>query len=116
MLRDLGLAGHPINSSLSIYSVTCKRPELSTIVYIIGVVTCLHLDPNGEQLITGSADTTCKIWTVSRTSGVMDQPTQCLYGHDDEVTCVVISSEYDMAVSGSKVRSTHNGSDELIIQ
>jgi len=73
-------------------------------VYLLctGVVTCLHLDATGEHLITGSADTTCKIWeasTLSETSKAL----QTLYGHDDEVSCVAISSEYDMAVSGSKV-------------
>lgn len=37
-------------------------------------------------------------------SGISRRPTQTLYGHDDEVTAVAISSELDMAVSGSKVR------------
>lgn len=31
------------------------------------------------------------------------KPIQVLYGHDAEVTCVAISTELDMAVSGSKV-------------
>lgn len=31
------------------------------------------------------------------------KPVQCLYGHDDELTSVAISTEYDMVVSGSKV-------------
>ncbi|KAG8138665.1 hypothetical protein E2320_001489 [Naja naja] len=38
-------------------------------------------------------DTTCLVWQVLQ---------QVLYGHEDEVTCVGISTELDMAVSGSK--------------
>ncbi|XP_067949895.1 neurobeachin-like protein 1 [Watersipora subatra] len=66
-----------------------------------GVVSCLHLDASGDLLMTGSADTSCKIW---RTADLNDRskPFQCLYRHDDEVTCVSISTEYDMAISGSK--------------
>ena len=33
---------------------------------------------------------------------VADQPTRILHGHNDEVTCVCISVELDMAVSGAK--------------
>lgn len=36
-------------------------------------------------------------------SGLAPKPVQVLYGHDAEVTCVAISTELDMAVSGSKV-------------
>lgn len=37
-------------------------------------------------------------------SGLAPRPVQVLCGHDQEVTCVAISTELDMAVSGSKVR------------
>lgn len=36
-------------------------------------------------------------------SGLAPKPVQVLYGHDAEVTCVAISTELDMAVSGSEV-------------
>lgn len=36
--------------------------------------------------------------------GLAPKPLQILYGHTDEVTSVGISTELDMAVSGSKVR------------
>lgn len=36
-------------------------------------------------------------------SGLSPRPVQVLCGHDQEVTCVAISTELDMAVSGSKV-------------
>ena len=56
--------------------------------------------------MTGSADTTCKVWRVAKLR-TDSQPVQCLYGHDGEVTSVAISTEYDMVVSGSKVRCSH---------
>ncbi|XP_068790145.1 neurobeachin-like protein 2 isoform X3 [Struthio camelus] len=72
----------------------------------IDVVTCLALDLCGIYLISGSRDTTCMVWQVLQqggfSSGLAPKPVQVLYGHDDEVTCVAISTELDMAVSGSK--------------
>nr|XP_056713128.1 neurobeachin-like protein 2 [Euleptes europaea] len=72
----------------------------------IDVVTCLALDLCGIYLISGSRDTTCMVWQVLQQGGfsygLAPKPVQVLYGHDDEVTCVAISTELDMAVSGSK--------------
>jgi WD40 repeat protein len=55
----------------------------------------------GEHLITGSRDTTCVVWRF-RSNEDYDHPLQTLYGHDSEVTCVDISTELDMAVSGAR--------------
>ncbi|XP_030639127.1 LOW QUALITY PROTEIN: neurobeachin-like protein 2 [Chanos chanos] len=72
----------------------------------IDVVTCLALDLCGIYLISGSRDTTCMVWQVLQqggfSSGLSPRPVQVLCGHDQEVTCVAISTELDMAVSGSK--------------
>ncbi|KAJ8290724.1 hypothetical protein GJAV_G00016740 [Gymnothorax javanicus] len=72
----------------------------------IDVVTCLALDLCGIYLISGSRDTTCIVWQVLQQggfcSGLAPRPVQVLCGHDQEVTCVAISTELDMAVSGSK--------------
>ncbi|XP_034030839.1 neurobeachin-like protein 2 isoform X2 [Thalassophryne amazonica] len=72
----------------------------------IDVVTCLALDLCGIYLISGSRDTSCIVWQVLQqggfSSGLSPRPVQVLYGHDQEVTCVAISTELDMAVSGSK--------------
>ncbi|KAI1886215.1 hypothetical protein AGOR_G00211700 [Albula goreensis] len=72
----------------------------------IDVVTCLALDLCGIYLISGSRDTTCIVWQVIQqggfSSGLSPRPVQVLCGHDQEVTCVAISTELDMAVSGSK--------------
>lgn len=37
--------------------------------------------------------------------GLYPKPVQVLYGHTDEVVSVVISTELDMAVSGSRVKT-----------
>ncbi|KAM3613566.1 uncharacterized protein V6R79_001520 [Siganus canaliculatus] len=72
----------------------------------IDVVTCLALDLCGIYLISGSRDTSCIVWQVLQqggfSSGLAPRPVQVLCGHDQEVTCVAISTELDMAVSGSK--------------
>ncbi|KAM8967194.1 neurobeachin-like protein 2 [Pelodytes ibericus] len=72
----------------------------------IDVVTCLALDLCGIYLISGSRDTTCMVWQVLQQGGLSwnlsQKPVQVLYGHDDEVTSVAISTELDMAVSGSR--------------
>ena len=39
--------------------------------------------------------------------GLCPKPVQVLYGHTDEVVSVSISTELDMAVSGSRVRTHH---------
>ncbi|XP_041842953.1 neurobeachin-like protein 2 isoform X1 [Melanotaenia boesemani] len=72
----------------------------------IDIVTCLALDLCGIYLISGSRDTSCIVWQVLQqggfSSGLSPRPVQILCGHDQEVTCVAISTELDMAVSGSK--------------
>ncbi|XP_039530585.1 neurobeachin-like protein 2 isoform X1 [Pimephales promelas] len=72
----------------------------------IDVVTCLALDLCGIYLISGSRDTTCMVWQVLQqggfSSGLSPRPVQVLCGHDQEVTCVALSTELDMALSGSK--------------
>ncbi|XP_028984475.1 neurobeachin-like protein 2 isoform X2 [Betta splendens] len=72
----------------------------------VDVVTCLALDLCGIYLISGSRDTSCIVWQVLQqggfSSGLSPRPVQVLSGHDQEVTCVAISTELDTAVSGSK--------------
>ncbi|XP_063076336.1 neurobeachin-like protein 2 isoform X2 [Engraulis encrasicolus] len=72
----------------------------------IDIVTCLALDLCGIYLISGSRDCSCIIWQVQQqggfSSGLSPKPVQVLCGHDQEVTCVAMSTELDMAVSGSK--------------
>uniref|UniRef100_A0A8C4NXU4 Neurobeachin-like protein 2 n=1 Tax=Dicentrarchus labrax TaxID=13489 RepID=A0A8C4NXU4_DICLA len=70
------------------------------------IVTCLSTDHCGIHLISGSRDTTCMVWQVLQQGGapvgLYPKPVQVLYGHTDEVVSVSISTELDMAVSGSR--------------
>ncbi|NXW51293.1 NBEL2 protein, partial [Nyctiprogne leucopyga] len=93
------------DNSLRVTSLA-KGKVIGHITRHIDVVTCLSLDLCGIYLISGSRDTTCMVWQVLQqggfSSGLAPKPVQVLYGHDAEVTCVAISTELDMAVSGSK--------------
>ncbi|XP_053456436.1 neurobeachin-like protein 2 isoform X1 [Nycticebus coucang] len=72
----------------------------------LDVVTCLALDTCGIYLISGSRDTTCMVWRLlqqgGQSVGLAPKPVQVLYGHEAAVSCVAISTELDMAVSGSE--------------
>ncbi|NXV12005.1 NBEL2 protein, partial [Cepphus grylle] len=93
------------DNSLRVTSLA-KGKVVGHITRHIDVVTCLALDLCGIYLISGSRDTTCMVWQVLQqggfSCGLAPKPVQVLYGHDGEVTCVAISTELDMAVSGSK--------------
>ncbi|XP_053786341.1 neurobeachin-like protein 2 isoform X1 [Desmodus rotundus] len=72
----------------------------------LDIVTCLALDTCGIYLISGSRDTTCMVWQLLQKDGLSvglaSKPLQVLYGHEAAVSCVAISTELDMAVSGSE--------------
>ncbi|KAM5156980.1 neurobeachin-like protein 2 isoform 1-T1 [Mantella aurantiaca] len=93
------------DNSLRVTSLS-KGKVIGHITRHIDVVTCLALDLCGMYLISGSRDTTCMVWEVLQqggfSCGLSPKPVQVLYGHSDEVTSVAISTELDMAVSGSK--------------
>lgn len=71
------------------------------------VITCVSLDDDGHHLITGSRDTTCRLWEITHQGGMAQEllrtPLETLYGHDKPITCVAMSWELNMAVSGSQV-------------
>ncbi|XP_072324254.1 neurobeachin-like protein 2 isoform X3 [Scyliorhinus torazame] len=93
------------DNSLRVTSLS-KGKVTGHIIRHIDIVTCLALDHCGIYLISGSRDTTCIVWQVTQqggfSCGLAQKPVQVLYGHDNAVTCVAISTELDMAVSGSK--------------
>ncbi|XP_077975013.1 neurobeachin-like protein 1 isoform X3 [Styela clava] len=100
----LFVGGHWDNS---VRAVTLGRSRnITHLVRHFDIVTCLALDNCGSHLISGSADTTCVIWQIIQhngvSTGVSQRPLQVLYGHEDEVMCVAINTELDMAVSSSK--------------
>ncbi|KAM9488840.1 neurobeachin-like protein 2 isoform 2-T2 [Clarias gariepinus] len=102
--RLLFSGGH-WDCSLRVTTLT-KAKLVGRICRHVDVVTCLALDLCGIYLISGSRDTTCMVWQVLQqggfSCGLSPRPVQVLCGHDAEVTCVAISTELDMAVSGSK--------------
>uniref|UniRef100_A0A6B2L4A4 BEACH domain-containing protein n=1 Tax=Arcella intermedia TaxID=1963864 RepID=A0A6B2L4A4_9EUKA len=76
-------------------------------------VTCLCLTENNHYLISGSEDTTLRIWDVidgyrvaptTPTNSYMLDPRgskHVLYGHRERVLSVVASTDFDCCVSGS---------------
>ncbi|XP_019491163.1 PREDICTED: neurobeachin-like protein 1 [Hipposideros armiger] len=97
-------AGHWDNS-IQVMSLT-KGKIISHNIRHMDIVTCLATDYCGIHLISGSRDTTCMIWQITQQGGVpvglASKPFQILYGHTDEVMSVGISTELDMAISGSR--------------
>ena len=107
---------------LQVFSVA-KVKTVCRVIRHMDVITCLALDHGGNFLMSGSRDTTSIIWDVwSAESGSGNgganggggagsngatgetpnpRPIQVLSGHDRAVSCVAISTELDMAVSGS---------------
>jgi WD40 repeat protein len=79
-----------------------KGKIIARVEYHQDIVTCMSLDPSGAHLITGSRDLTCAIWDFGKEAKLFEHPLRTLYGHDDVVTCVDISLELDIAVSGSQ--------------
>ncbi|KAM4836011.1 neurobeachin-like protein 1 [Thomomys bottae] len=97
-------AGHWDNS-IQVMSLT-RGKIISHNIRHMDIVTCLATDHCGIHLISGSRDTTCMIWQIVNQGGtpvgLTSKPLQILYGHTDEVLSVGISTELDMAVSGSR--------------
>ncbi|KAL9958919.1 hypothetical protein ACROYT_G035996 [Oculina patagonica] len=96
-------AGHWDNS---FRVFTTRGKQLTRIVAHTDVITCVSLDDDGHHLITGSRDTTCRLWGIAHQGGVAQElkrtPLQTLYGHDKPITCVAMSWELDVVVSGSQ--------------
>ena len=89
------------------------------------VVSCLALTRDGSTLVTGSRDTTLMVWQLSSGRGAApllpEKPRHVLHGHDDDVTCVAVSSEVNTVLSGSRdgtviVYSLRSGQYLLTIQ
>ena len=84
-----------------------------SIIHHTDIITCLTLDSTGYILLTGSRDTTCVVWNLSLDNSYNSgnandldsnsflSPGVTLYGHTSEVTCIAVSTELDLVVSGS---------------
>ena len=90
--------------SLCVYCLV-KWETIGSIIYHTDIITCLTLDSTGYILVTGSKDKTCVIWYLTLNDNkdrtLLITPERILYGHRSEITCVCVSSELDLVVSGS---------------
>ncbi|KAJ4963542.1 hypothetical protein NE237_023481 [Protea cynaroides] len=84
------------------------------------VVSCVAVTSDGSILATGSYDTTVMVWEVFRFRAtekrvrygqmelpkkdyiIVETPFHILCGHDDVITCLFVSTELDIVISGSK--------------
>ncbi|CAI8599125.1 unnamed protein product [Vicia faba] len=83
------------------------------------VVSCIAVTSDGSILATGSYDTTVMVWEVFRgktekrirnsqselprkNTVIIETPCHILCGHDDIITCLYVSHELDIIISGSK--------------
>ncbi|OUZ99745.1 BEACH domain [Macleaya cordata] len=84
------------------------------------VVSCIAVTSDGSILATGSYDTTVMVWEVFRVRAtekkvrntqtemprkdyvIVESPFHILCGHDDIITCLFVSLELDIVISGSK--------------
>ncbi|XWS25391.1 hypothetical protein CRYUN_Cryun27aG0064600 [Craigia yunnanensis] len=84
------------------------------------VVSCVAVTADGSLLATGSYDTTVMVWEVLRVRApekrvrnlqtevprkyciIAETPFHILCGHDDIITCLYVSVELDIVISGSK--------------
>ena len=66
-----------------------------------GVVTCLALSEDYSYLVTGSQDTTLRLYRLRLKSGQPAQFQATLFGHEEPVLCVAINPTFDVIVSGS---------------
>ncbi|CAD6338666.1 unnamed protein product [Miscanthus lutarioriparius] len=84
------------------------------------VVSCVAVSSDGNMVATGSYDTTVMIWHAFRGRPIdkkmrganfelsekehviVERPVHILCGHDDIITCLFVSAELDIVISGSK--------------
>lgn len=84
------------------------------------LVSCLAVSSDGSTLATGSYDTTVMVWhayrgrpgekrprnvqteTSRKDYVIIESPFHILCGHDDIITCLFVSVELDIVISGSK--------------
>lgn len=84
------------------------------------VVSCVAVTSDGSILATGSYDTTVMVWEVFRVKSsekrarnvqtelprkdyvIVETPFRILCGHDDVITCLYVSVELDIVISGSR--------------
>ena len=86
-----------------------------------GAIRCLAIGDDGGFMVSGGEDATCRVWVVDHADMAValsdgyvqtalggshdrDQLLSCchvLWGHDTAISCVAVSSDLDVTVSGS---------------
>jgi WD40 repeat protein len=109
------------DNSLKVHSTDSWRLERSDSGGHRGAIRCLAVGQDGGLLVTGGEDCTCRVWVVDHPDMAIalsdgyvqtalgqstdgDQVISCchvLWGHDTPVTCLDLSSDLDIVVSGS---------------
>jgi WD40 repeat protein/uncharacterized caspase-like protein len=104
---DRSATSHPTLSS-SVSSETTQKSEFKiatppvrvwrceyTLTDHLDTVNCVAISPDGQTLVSGSADKTIKIWNLKTGRQLLT-----LEGHSDTVNSVVISADGQTLVSG----------------
>lgn len=86
------------DNNIYLYSVAFGNASLAFSAHD-DAVSCLAI--SDETMVSGSWDSTVKIWNVSRGSNTRKQAVATLIEHDDEVKSIAIGSESGIAASGS---------------
>jgi WD40 repeat protein len=77
---------------------------LATLVGHTASVTAVTFSPDGARVLTGSQDTTAKLWdpTVAEAERAQGSELLTLSGHTQEVTSVAFSPDGRQALTGSR--------------
>jgi hypothetical protein len=89
------------DNSIRILSLDTFR-NLSTLNAHKDVVTCLALSEDGALLVSGSKDTTVRVWAAIPSRTTSSAPLLSLNDHDDEILSVAIHVGLGVVASSSK--------------
>ncbi|KIK62244.1 hypothetical protein GYMLUDRAFT_995037, partial [Collybiopsis luxurians FD-317 M1] len=73
-------------------------PRCGEMLELIGWIPSVAFSPNGTRVVSGSEDSTIRIWDVFTSTQIGDP----LLGHDDSIFSVAFSFDGNRIVSGSK--------------
>jgi WD40 repeat protein len=109
------------DNTLKVHSTDAWRLECSETGGHRGPIRCLAVGSDGGLMVTGGEDCTCRVWVVDHPDMAIalsdgyvqtalgqstdgDQVLSCchvLWGHNTPITCLDLSSDIDVTVSGS---------------
>jgi WD40 repeat protein len=109
------------DNTVKVHSTDAWRVECSETGGHRGPIRCIAVGQDGGLMVSGGEDCTCRVWVIDHPdlaialsdayvqtalgqSTDSDQILSCchvLWGHDTPITCLDLSSDLDIAVSGS---------------